>query len=233
MSHKSVGDVILDKLIEKIATGQYKVGEKLPNEFELMKELDVSRNSLREVIKILCAMGILEIRRADGTYVCSQLTPTVFDKIIYGLLLNSSSENELFEFRQIIDELTVNLVIQKINDDGKKLLETNLKEMDKAIKDGDMELVREKDYAFHMTLIDLCENSFYSRVLKGIYSIFYKYIMKELNQKENAVNAIQSHTKIYNSILSENPLEVKEAVSDSLSGWKQILETRKNQELFN
>ena len=66
MLSQSVADNILSMItIEK----RFSVGDKLPNELDLSEELNVSRTTLREAIRILVALDILEIQRGKGTYV--------------------------------------------------------------------------------------------------------------------------------------------------------------------
>ena len=66
MLSQSVADTILSMItIEK----RFSVGDKLPNEFDLSEELNVSRTTLREAIRILAAYDILEIQRGKGTFV--------------------------------------------------------------------------------------------------------------------------------------------------------------------
>ena len=91
INKKSVVDLIMDQLLSDITSGVYPPGTKLPNEYELIRQMQVSRNSLREAIKILTAMGIVEIRRGDGTYVCSQVNPSVFDNVVYSMVSGETS----------------------------------------------------------------------------------------------------------------------------------------------
>jgi GntR family transcriptional repressor for pyruvate dehydrogenase complex len=223
MQNQTVVEQVMEKLVEGIASGKYKVGDKLPNEFELLEEFGVCRNSLRETIKVLCAMGILEIRRGDGTYVCSQMSPSIFDKIVYGLILNLSTGDELVELREMIDEQTVRGVIDKIDDIGLLKIKGNLEAMIEATENGDMKAVQNLDYSFHMLLIDLCKNSFYSRMAKGVYSIYVKYMIRNLFETLNAQKAIEYHTNIYNCIKNKDVDNVKNVVRESLDGWRESL----------
>ncbi len=83
---ETVVKLVIDRITSAIISGQYKIGEKLPSEYELIEELQVSRNSLREAMKILSAMGVVDIKRGDGTYICSQINPNMFDSVIYSLI---------------------------------------------------------------------------------------------------------------------------------------------------
>ena len=103
IGQQTIVDQIINTLTESIIRGDYKSGSKLPSEFELMEEMQVSRNSLREAMKILATMGIVEIKRGDGTYICSQVNPTLFDRLVYSMIYDVSSSDELLELRQILD----------------------------------------------------------------------------------------------------------------------------------
>ena len=88
---KTVVDSVMDSIIADIISGKFPPGSKLPNEYDLISRLNVSRNSLREAIKIMSAMGIVEIRHGDGTYVCTQVAPTVLDSVVYSMISCMSS----------------------------------------------------------------------------------------------------------------------------------------------
>ena len=67
---ESVVQQIIDSLVEAMIRKELRPGDQIPTEMELAESLGVGRNSVREAIKILVYFGVLEIRRAEGTYVC-------------------------------------------------------------------------------------------------------------------------------------------------------------------
>ena len=71
LQNHSVVQKIVDQITEAILRGELRPGDRLPTEAELCSSMGVGRNSVREAIKILEAYGVAEIRRADGTYICS------------------------------------------------------------------------------------------------------------------------------------------------------------------
>ena len=125
---ENVVDQIINAITDSIVAGKYKAGMKLPNEYELIQEFHVSRNSLREAMKILSAMGIVEIRRGDGTYVCSEVKPSLFDNAVFGIVYGMSTDAELLELRQIIDEEIVRLAMEKITPQEIRALYENIEQ---------------------------------------------------------------------------------------------------------
>lgn len=66
---KSLPERVADQLMNLIRTQELQAGDKLPNEFELAKQLQVGRGSIREAVKILVARNVLEIQRGKGTFI--------------------------------------------------------------------------------------------------------------------------------------------------------------------
>lgn len=65
----SIADLTYSALYQKIASGEWAEGAKIPNEFVLCEELGVSRITVRSAIQRLVALGMLKVQRGDGTYV--------------------------------------------------------------------------------------------------------------------------------------------------------------------
>ncbi len=221
---QSVVEQIIDQMTNAIASGKYKAGGKLPSEFELMEELQVSRNSLREALKILSSMGILEIKRGDGTYVCSQINPSTFDTLVYGMIFDMSSSDELFELRQVLDEAMIKLASKKRSESDVLRLNANVDSMDQAIKINDVKLAAKLDYEFHMMILKIAGNVFLSRIAKGIYNLYFASIESILSEEERFSNAVVYHKGIIEVIKSGNAREAESAVVESLSSWKNLLD---------
>lgn len=221
VKRKSVVDLILDELLADITSGVYRPGTKLPNEYELIEKMQVSRNSLREAMKILTAMGIVEIRRGDGTYVCSQVNPSVFDNVVYGMISGQSTSEEMLELRQILDDATVRLAIDKITEEEIIALEQNIEQMRQALSEKKTELAQELDFRFHMMLIESCKNAFFVRIAKGVYGIFERSIGQTVFLEKQDSKAPMYHQEILDCIRSKNFRKVHQVVSDSLITWRE------------
>ena len=220
IGQKTIVDQIINTIIDSIIKGNYKAGTKLPSEYELIEEMQVSRNSLREAMKILSTMGIVEIKRGDGTYVCSQVNPSVFDRVVYSMIYDVSTSTELLELRQILDEATVQLAVQKITYSEMEKLQENIDQMKAAIQAQDIERMQKYDMEFHMTLIESCKNVFFIRIMKGVYSIFENSIGENVRTDKIDSLAAVYHQRILNCIKDKNYDDIHAAVEDSLKTWR-------------
>src|SRR5437870_2171557 len=128
----SVTDHAIDKIRERIVSGAWGAGDRLPKESQLAAELGISRNSLREAVRALSQLRVLEVRQGDGTYV-SSLEPDVLLEstgFISHLLLGET-EIELYEVRRILEAAAASLAAGRI-DAQEKLDLTQILELIRA-----------------------------------------------------------------------------------------------------
>ena len=95
----SLSDIIVKRITDALVSGELKPGDKIPTETEFSENLGVGRNAVREAIKVLVAFGVLEIRRAKGTYVVDDYSDKLLDPLIYGLILSERNMDELHPLR--------------------------------------------------------------------------------------------------------------------------------------
>ncbi len=215
----TIVEQIIQSIVDAIISGRYKAGMKLPNEYELIEEFKISRNSLREAMKILSAMGIVDIRRGDGTYVCSQVNPSIFDSVVYSMIYNLSTNDELLELRQIVDETIVRLAMEKITYEELRELYENVEAMEKAIQNSDILLSQHYDVIFHTRLIECCKNTFFVNIMKGVYSVFEKSISANVELEKKDSLAAYYHKNILLCIEKKDYANVSKIISDSLITW--------------
>ena len=79
LNNESVVQRVINCLTDAMINKELRPGDKIPTELELSETLGVGRNSIREAIKILVYLGVLEIRRAEGTFVCEGFTESMID----------------------------------------------------------------------------------------------------------------------------------------------------------
>lgn len=216
----NVVDQIIESITDLIVKGEYTAGSKLPNEYEMMKELKVSRNSLREAMKILSATGIVEIRRGDGTYVCSQVRPSLFDHVIYSIIYDMSTSSELQELRQVLDQEIVRFAMEKITEQEMEDLRENVREMERAICLGDYGKAEQLDFAFHIKLIEVCKNQFFIRIMSGVYGIFEKSIINTIEYERESSSMVKHHLAILQCIVDRDEDHVGQIVAGTLETWQ-------------
>ena len=105
-ANRSIVNKIIDQIVADLCSGVYQKLERLPPEHELAKLFDVSRNSIREAFQILSYVGIVDIRRGDGTYFTELDGSTLLAGTnMLSLLANGDTALEALEARRVLESL--------------------------------------------------------------------------------------------------------------------------------
>lgn len=102
-------DYVVNSIKDLLLTKKVLPGDRLPPEMELSRMLSVSRGSVREAMKILSALGIVEVKRGDGTYVSNRGGEVLFDPLLFSLIVSQPSFDELKELRLILEMNVIRL----------------------------------------------------------------------------------------------------------------------------
>lgn len=144
-----LSDQVAQELQNMIADETYKVGQKLPVENELAQMFSVSRVTVREAVRKLSVMGILDVRQGGGTFV-KCLTPESFmTPVLPMLALDKKNLNDIFEVRILIECKSAELAAQNITDAQLEKLKRLLDKMDACALQEDLDTYNQYDTKFH------------------------------------------------------------------------------------
>lgn len=158
----SIVEQIIDALTNAIIHGQLKPGDKIPTETELMELFGVGRNSIREAIKMLISYGVLEIRRAEGTFVKQGFSGIMLNPLLYGVILSSSSSSQLalMELRELIEIGLMKLAKQKLTPNSREELIRQYHCLAESFeeKPHSVQAVFQADNLFHESISSVCQS---------------------------------------------------------------------------
>jgi GntR family transcriptional repressor for pyruvate dehydrogenase complex len=103
LNREPVSSSIMNLITDYILSKDLKPGDKLPTESEFSQQLGVGRNSVREAIKMLSSLGVIEIKRGLGTFIAKSISPTIVNPLILALAFEQGTSREIFELRLLID----------------------------------------------------------------------------------------------------------------------------------
>jgi len=220
--NKSVVNEVLKRITQSIISGEIKPGDKLPTEVEFIEKLGVGRNSIREAIKMLTAMGVLEVKRGNGTYITTEVKPEIFNPLVFSIIIEPKTGDDLYELRIMFESMVLYLAIDKASEEDIKKLENLLDETKRLFDTGQGKIddfVR-KDVEFHLELLKLVHNSLIERIGKTIVELFPKYIMMSISQKNGVSRSIKNHYEIINVIKNKQKDKVFSVTELTLVEWK-------------
>ena len=155
---RSVSDDIVDQMVSAIFSGNLSAGGKLPPERALAQAFGVGRQALREAIQKLQGMGILEVRKPQGTYVrdlsadvLRQSLARIFDGDVGSFL-------HFLDVRKWMEAMTAAEAAQRATVEDIGQIETTLPRLRLAASQNDREALDDADVAFHMAIVAATHN---------------------------------------------------------------------------
>jgi GntR family transcriptional repressor for pyruvate dehydrogenase complex len=208
-----------------IATGRLGVGQRMPPENELCEELGVSRGSLREAVRMLTALRVVEPRHGSGTYV-SQLRP---EDIIGSLsltvdLLPLSGLLEMYELRRVLEAHVAAQAAARITPETLEPLLGHLDAMEAIEASEDPSAITELDRRFHSAIAQIGGN----RTLESLLDVFrarsraYQvFTLPESAEIKRASDA--EHRAIATAIANRDPVAAANAAATHVAHTEQLL----------
>ena len=111
---------MLESIQESIRDGEFRPGEALPSERELAERYGVGKSSIREAVKMLQVLGVVETAQGRGTYLRRSVGPQILRPLLLDMMLLRTSADELYEFRLFFDRAYLRLAAEKATDEDKR-----------------------------------------------------------------------------------------------------------------
>lgn len=207
------------------------VDAKLPTEAELAAIVGVSRTPVREAIKILGAVGVVEIRRGIGTFVRPQAASALGHLMMFQAVTQSASVEELFEARLMVERTAAEMVAETRTDADIALL----REVNEAFRavaqeaEPDLDKVTDADTEFHKTMFRLCRNP----LIAAMGALVLEEIKPRIRESHALDNrpllSVGLHDLLIEAIDRKDPsgagqLAIAQAVRYGLENWRHRLE---------
>ncbi|WP_342753144.1 FadR/GntR family transcriptional regulator [Shouchella clausii] len=201
-----------------IESGKWGVGMRIPAEPELMNELNVSRNTLREAIRALIHAGLLKTKQGDGTYVCSS---SALGVVLKKRVLRSDTLQTL-EVRYALEREGAHLAAQRRTDDEAHELLLQLERCEAAAKRGDIDSFVAADIDLHQNIVKASHNE----ILIEIYSHIAEALqdsITSLTRYEVDADFLEMHRQLVEAIVDQNAARAVEAVHRYIGESKDVI----------
>ncbi|MBT5195288.1 MAG: FadR family transcriptional regulator [Rhodospirillaceae bacterium] len=188
----TVSDAIVDQLRALIAGGTLKPGDRLPSERDLCKRFGVGRTSVREALKPLIAMGLLEGRVGSGTFVAAESGQ--FQKPLqWGLLGDLQSQDDLVETRHMLETNAAFWAALRAEPENLAAIEATLQGMAANLTNPDE--FQEFDANFHFEIARAAQNKMLYRLINVIRGQIQTWIGERLTLAPDQAQSF-AHTSL-------------------------------------
>lgn len=200
---------VQDALRQYIIENRLQPGDRLPSENELAAQLNVSRNPIREAIKGLEALGLVEVRVGLGVFVKAASIDDILTNFAYSLLFDGRSVVELYEIRQRLELSYAREAVKQLTDETLAEIEQQVDEMERLHRNGqDYHL---PDLALHRLLFQNVGNATLLKLF-DIFATLYISTRHMFDAESPTMKAddIQAHKDLLQALRQRDPDRVVE-----------------------
>jgi GntR family transcriptional repressor for pyruvate dehydrogenase complex len=218
----AVTDEAILKIKDMIISGELSPGGRLPPEKELSERLGLSRSSLREAVKALEVIRVLDVRRGDGTYVTS-LEPHLLQEAMSFVvdLHDDASVLDIFAVRRILEPNAVSLAAAHMTPEIAQRLSGMVDAVDATTSVEDLVA---HDLEFHRAIVDAAGNAYLSSLIDGLSSHTIRArVWRGLTQENSVARTLAEHRSIVDA-LARGDADLAQALTTvHISGVEQWL----------
>lgn len=212
----TTAEEVVARLREKIHNGELKLGDRLPPERDLARQLGVSRPTLRAGIRSLAAVGVLKSKQGAGTFVVQANDSPALDSNPLRMLasLHRLSSAEMFEARLLLEMAITGLAAERATSEDLAALAEELAEMFATLDQPEEYLVH--DMRFHQLIAAASGNRIITALMNMVASILFDVRSKTVHRAHDLKESAEMHRQIFRSIREGNTESARNAMRDHL-----------------
>jgi GntR family transcriptional regulator, transcriptional repressor for pyruvate dehydrogenase complex len=211
-------------------SGAFKQGDKLPTQIELMTRYSAGRNTVREAVQGLVALGLLDVRAGFGTIVCRIDGQAVMARTVSATNLDEVAMSDLLELRLLLEGEAAALASERAAVTDHDAIRAALADYQDAVRRS--EEVYSHDVAFHRSIADATHNRLYVGVIDTSSQLFQKAMQAADRAPGDIFEAAAEHALIAHHILAGDGESARAAMREHIvAGNNRRLRTNTNQEV--
>lgn len=198
-------DDAVTKIRELIRSGVLPAGGRLPAEAQLAEQMGVSRNTMREAVKILASARILDVRQGDGTYVTSLSPNLLLEGLGFAVdLLHERHLMEVVEVRRMLEPQATAAAAERMSETDLADVAACLARMSESTTRG--EIMIEDDIAFHRRIAASTGNELLTSMLDALSRhTVHARTWRGIIEVQSAAQTLAEHQAIYDALKQRNP----------------------------
>ena len=207
-------DLVTRYVRELIVRGELARGQKLPTERELVRQLNVSRTTVRAGLQALASKGVLVIRQGAGTFVADG--PPVLDSepLNYLAALHGFTHHEMFEARRTLEAGVAGLAAETATGADLAAIADEVTGMFASLDEAQVFLVH--DIRFHRAVAAASHNPILASIVEMVSGLFYELRRQTADRARDRRPAAEMHRKIYQAIRGQDKERAEAAMREHL-----------------
>ncbi|MGF6822023.1 GntR family transcriptional repressor for pyruvate dehydrogenase complex [Microbacterium sp. ZKA21] len=218
----AVTDEAIEKIKAMIVSGELGPGDRLPPEKELAERLGLSRNSMREAVKALEVIRVLDVRRGDGTYVTSLEPDLLLEAISFVVdMHDDDSMLQIFAVRRMLESQATGLAATLGDDEHVRALHDELDSVDADVSIDDLVA---HDMRFHRDIVRMAGNAYLASLIEHLSSQTVRArVWRGLTEQGAVERTLSEHRAIADAIARHDPNLATSLATAHIAGIEQWL----------
>ncbi|MFI9599183.1 FadR/GntR family transcriptional regulator [Streptomyces sp. NPDC052043] len=191
----ALSEQIIAALRGQIATGEWPVGSRIPTEPELVEQLGVARNTVREAVRALAHNGLLDIRQGSGTYVVatSELAGVMHRRFA------DADPQHIAELRSTLESTAAGLAAERRTEKDLKQLHAQWLRREEAWESGDTEAFVTADATFHLAVVAAAHNDVMTAMYADLGEVLRDWLRADIGA-ELTPDTYMDHARLLDAI---------------------------------
>ncbi|MFF7979493.1 FadR/GntR family transcriptional regulator [Streptomyces sp. NPDC007901] len=205
----ALSEQVIAALRNQIASGEWPVGSRIPTEPELVEQLGVARNTVREAVRALAHNGLLDIRQGSGTYVAatSELAGVMHRRFA------DADPRHIAELRSTLESSAARLAAARRTDKDLRQLDAMLARREQAWGSGEAETFVTADAAFHLAVVAASHNDVLTAMYADLGEVLRDWLRADVGA-ELTPESYMDHARLVDAIRAgDADAAAKEAAS--------------------
>ena len=219
---QALGKQIVGRVLELIRTGSLRAGDRLPPERELIEIFGISRPSLREALRALSTLGVIESRHGGGAFVSNLDARTLLAPLDFYLSLTKANFRDAFDSRRVIEiEIVRRAAVKAIRSDIVEL--EGIIAAHDTVQDDPIGF-RILDTRFHEKLSEIAGNAVLQRIAYGLYNLgldFQNFDRRARNEPGLISQSTKDHAEIASAIAAHDAEDAVHAMGRHIRNIEQ------------
>jgi GntR family transcriptional repressor for pyruvate dehydrogenase complex len=212
---------IVRQIKTMIAEGRLKSGDQLPPERDLAEKFVVSRTSVREALRALESLRLVEIRPGEGTFVREVSVESLIEPLALVMLSQREAISELFEARGMLEPAIAGLAAVRATPEEVSEMERILEEQAKEIAAGRTGLAQ--DAQFHAAMGAAAHNRAITRIAHAVMDLLTQSREESLNTPGRPTRSHEDHRRILDAIIRRDEAGARQAMLDHLEAVEHLV----------
>lgn len=215
INRASVKDQALEQLKSYIMSGTLLPGQRLPSERDLAEQLGVGRNSVREALKVLEAVGLVESRIGEGTFLTTNMGTSIGRTIGFSLAVWGGAIVEIHDARLMIEVGAAYAAAERAEQPDLEALAAELQRMENSVERSPEYL--EADLNFHRLVGQATHNEIVSRIITDLIDLLEEMLSQvDTTQLMTTAEGTSTHRTLFEAIAQHNPTLAAENMRNHL-----------------